>query len=332
MQSTPLLGVPTPEISKAGNELLCCCTTRQVRSCDRFCIKDLVRVYVIWQGLLYVLLFAFGGYLLSDQSPSKFVYCPEITAKVSCFHTRTASTPTDCYDAVTVVMGIVLVVMAMVMMGGCDQIAWAACALTQVVPCVAFGLNMNKALRLPVVWQTTLFAFLFVVTGYLYYGAAVNVTVYCAPITVQNSTADMPPLQLGPDTEECHAAQALQGISFVPLVLVGLIGTVYATYRRTQIRKKFGIAGSELGDFCQWCWCPACALCQETRTLWHNNVTEGVWLGPTTTGLKDTALAHYSAPGVNQMHVLLKEMYYSSAEFKWPKWAPLTAGEITRGQ
>ncbi|DBB18173.1 TPA: hypothetical protein ACH3X3_003146 [Trebouxia sp. C0006] len=118
MQSTPLLGVPTPEISKAGNELLCCCTTRQVRSCDRFCIKDLVRVYVIWQGLLYVLLFAFGGYLLSDQSPSKFVYCPEITAKVSCFHTRTASTPTDCYDAVTVVMGIVLVVMAMVMMGG----------------------------------------------------------------------------------------------------------------------------------------------------------------------------------------------------------------------
>ena len=60
---------------------------------------------------------------------------------------------------------------------------------------------MNKALRLPVVWQTTLFAFLFVVTGYLYYGAAVNVTVNCAPITVQNSMADMPPLQLGPDTE-----------------------------------------------------------------------------------------------------------------------------------
>ncbi len=60
---------------------------------------------------------------------------------------------------------------------------------------------MNKALRLPVVWQTTLFAFLFVVTGYLYYGAAVEVAVRCAPITVQNSTADMPPLQLSPDTE-----------------------------------------------------------------------------------------------------------------------------------
>ena len=60
---------------------------------------------------------------------------------------------------------------------------------------------MNKALRLHVVWQTMLFALLFVVVGYLYYGAAVEVTVYCAPITIHNSTADTPPLHLGPDTE-----------------------------------------------------------------------------------------------------------------------------------
>ena len=26
--------------------------------------------------------------------------------------------------------------------------------------------------------------------------------------------------------------------------------------------------------------CPACALCQETRTLAHNNVRQGFWLGP----------------------------------------------------
>ncbi|DBA70718.1 TPA: hypothetical protein ACH3X2_012090 [Trebouxia sp. C0005] len=60
---------------------------------------------------------------------------------------------------------------------------------------------MNKALRLPVIWQTMLFAFLFVVTGYLYYGAVVTVAVYCAPITMQNSTADTPPLHRGPDAE-----------------------------------------------------------------------------------------------------------------------------------
>jgi hypothetical protein len=60
---------------------------------------------------------------------------------------------------------------------------------------------MNKALRLSVVWQTMLFALLFGVTGYLYYGASVTAAVYCAPITIQNSTADTPPLHLGPDTE-----------------------------------------------------------------------------------------------------------------------------------
>ena len=40
-------------------------------------------------------------------------------------------------------------------------------------------------------------------------------------------------------------------------------------------------AGSRLGDFCTWCWCGPCALCQETRTLWTNNVHDGVWHGPT---------------------------------------------------
>ena len=61
-------------------------------------------------------------------------------------------------------------------------------------------LNMNKALRLTVIWQTMLFAILFVVTGYLYHGAAVTAAMYCAPITMQNSTADTPSLHLGPDT------------------------------------------------------------------------------------------------------------------------------------
>ena len=32
--------------------------------------------------------------------------------------------------------------------------------------------------------------------------------------------------------------------------MLSLIGIVYAAHRRTQIRKKFGIAGSVLGDFC----------------------------------------------------------------------------------
>ena len=39
-------------------------------------------------------------------------------------------------------------------------------------------------------------------------------------------------------------------------------------------------AGSRMGDLCTWLWCSPCALCQETRTLWANNVAEGVWHGP----------------------------------------------------
>ena len=39
-------------------------------------------------------------------------------------------------------------------------------------------------------------------------------------------------------------------------------------------------AGSKPGDFCTWCWCGPCALCQETRTLWTNNVDDGTWYGP----------------------------------------------------
>jgi hypothetical protein len=34
-------------------------------------------------------------------------------------------------------------------------------------------------------------------------------------------------------------------------------------------------AGSKMGDFCAWLWCPIMALCQETRTLAANNVEVG---------------------------------------------------------
>ena len=58
---------------------------------------------------------------------------------------------------------------------------------------------------------------------------------------------------------------------------------LYAGYRRHQIRMRFNIAGSECGDYCAWLLCPLCALCQETRTLAHNRVEQGHWLGPAQT-------------------------------------------------
>lgn len=50
-------------------------------------------------------------------------------------------------------------------------------------------------------------------------------------------------------------------------------------YRRFQIRQRFGIQGSECGDYAAWLCCPTLALCQETRTLAANQVEDGVWAG-----------------------------------------------------
>ncbi len=74
------------------------------------------------------------------------------------------------------------------------------------------------------------------------------------------------------------------------------VGAVYAGRRRTQMRKAFGIPGSSVGDCCLWCWCGPCALAQETRTLWHNNVKDGVCRGPVRT--LGAALSEYTPPEV----------------------------------
>lgn len=76
--------------------------------------------------------------------------------------------------------------------------------------------------------------------------------------------------------EECAPWHLL---SLVGVLAVGA-GTVYAASRRTQIRELLGIEGSPVGDLCAWLWCAGCALCQETRTLAHHRVVDGVVHGP----------------------------------------------------
>eukprot|EP00803_Ostreobium_quekettii_P009072 evm.model.scf_175.6 EVM.evm.TU.scf_175.6 scf_175:125850-128317(-) len=70
-------------------------------------------------------------------------------------------------------------------------------------------------------------------------------------------------------------------ICFVPLVTVG-------AWSRVHTRRKFSIEGpgcffqktAVFEDVLAWTFCACCALCQETRTLVHNNVKRGVWHGP----------------------------------------------------
>ena len=49
-----------------------------------------------------------------------------------------------------------------------------------------------------------------------------------------------------------------------------------------------------------FCRCAPCALCQETRTIWRNNVFDGAWNGQTPVVSTD---ASYSVPAVDDMKV-----------------------------
>jgi hypothetical protein len=78
------------------------------------------------------------------------------------------------------------------------------------------------------------------------------------------------------------------------LVAASLYAAHYTAVRRTALRERFGIPGSFAHDFALWLFCPTAALAQETRTLMHNNVEEGLWLGPSLGG-QDVALVSGAA-------------------------------------
>lgn len=82
-------------------------------------------------------------------------------------------------------------------------------------------------------------------------------------------------------TEECMLEAGPRLCALAALGITVLAYTMYwASLRRTALRERFGIAGSRTEDCAVWACCAPCALAQETRTLMHNNVTEGLWHGP----------------------------------------------------
>jgi len=72
--------------------------------------------------------------------------------------------------------------------------------------------------------------------------------------------------------------------SFQVVMSSGLVGAialiVVGVMNRTSLRNKFALEGHACTDCLLWTFCTPCALCQETRTLWYNSVTDGVWRGP----------------------------------------------------
>lgn len=80
---------------------------------------------------------------------------------------------------------------------------------------------------------------------------------------------------------DCKRLEILGQVLHVFLLVWSCMMVLYGAARRTEIRERFHIKGSRLGDICTWFWCSMCAICQEARTLQVNNVVEGVWHGPT---------------------------------------------------
>ena len=77
---------------------------------------------------------------------------------------------------------------------------------------------------------------------------------YAASLAYQYTSGSTSCAELRSLSAECHQALAALGATYCVMVVLAIIGVVYAAQRRTQIRKQFGIAGSRLGDICTWCW------------------------------------------------------------------------------
>lgn len=177
--------------------------------------------------------------------------------------------------------------------GSCDSVGWLSCVLSQYLPCVAVGLNGKRAFSGSAIRH----ALLFVVMMVLVYALRIlNVVAFSnncydgfhhgpTMVIVSHENGVDPFAAFHPHAAPTPLCGKLQPIR----VGISLLLSAYAVFllicmaqRRTQIREKFNIKGSVLGDLWAWCCCMPCALCQETRTLWHNNVHDGVWYGPTT--------------------------------------------------
>lgn len=79
---------------------------------------------------------------------------------------------------------------------------------------------------------------------------------------------------------ECEARLLPASLALIALALALFITlALYLARRRTALRERFGLEGSVRGDRCLYFFCTPCALAQETRTLMHEQVHEGVWYG-----------------------------------------------------
>lgn len=152
--------------------------------------------------------------------------------------------------------------------------SWTCC-FSWLCPCAAFGWNKHRLSGKKL--SSVLWAIFFAALVALPFGALLSsYTQSCEALEEGQSCSwgfDLNKLK--------YRVGATAAISFVLIVAMG-------TWNRMEVRRKCNIQGSGCGfsettcceDLMAWTCCTCCALCQETRTLAHNNVKKGIWNGP----------------------------------------------------
>lgn len=180
--------------------------------------------------------------------------------------------------------------------GECDELGWGTCLLGSFCPCVAFGLNRNRGFGQSALLWGALFLFLMILSG----------NVCKSYIIWGNGESDEPS-----DIECVGLLPSL--FSFQVVMSSGLVGAialiVIGVMNRTSLRNKFALEGHTCTDCLLWTFCTPCALCQETRTLWYNSVTDGVWRGPPQAYVPPLA---QGAPGMATSSVIGQQTYQVS--------------------
>lgn len=133
----------------------------------------------------------------------------------------------------------------------------AACLLACFCPCAQFGINQRQAFgascfKWTVVWLVPLCLLYLAIDLWLAPSASAD------ELAVQHVQHEV----LG----EPHALDRTTAFLYavpVGMALVGLVGAA----RRQLLRKKLGIGGTALGDFCCHAFCACCSLAKEAREI-----------------------------------------------------------------
>lgn len=162
---------------------------------------------------------------------------------------------------------------------------WQICCLSFFCLPVVFAQNMRRGLRLDY-WRNGVLA---VCCWGFNWGVQLLALSACGSVPVWTSedsdeAVSASDLEFRREAYEASVQQyshCMRGFQPVQVImhLACWCFLLYAGLRRIQMRRRYGLPGDDMRDYISWLCCAPCSVAQETRTLLHNNVSDGVWRG-----------------------------------------------------